>query len=157
MGKDENGHVIEHVTHRALCADLAFGFGEGHTHIAKGTVRVVRQAFDQRHAAARAIAFIACRGIILAAAALGFLDGLVDHMAGHLVFFRAVNQAAQRQIRRGIQAARLRADIDFPAITAVHLGFHVRGFRHGLFTVLVGAAHTDLAPERLVAGYFRGR
>src|SRR5690606_32254096 len=74
-------------------------------------------------------------------AAFGFVDGLVDNMARHLVFLGAVNQAAQGQVGRGVGTAAFGAHINFAAVAGIHFGFGSGRFGHGLFTVLIGATH----------------
>ena len=97
--------MIEHVADAAFGADLALGLGEAVTHVGEGAVRVIGQAVDDDHAVAGAEAFITGLGKILTAAALGLVDGLVDDVAGDLVFLGSVNQAAQGQVTIGVHAA----------------------------------------------------
>src|SRR5690606_25138062 len=73
--------------------------------------------------------------------ALGLVDGLVDHMTGHLVLLRAVDQAPQGQVAVGVNTAGLGADIDLTSILAVDLGFRIGRFGHGFFAVLISASH----------------
>ena len=140
-GKHQNGTVIEQVADAAGRAQLALGLGKAVTDIAEGAVGVVGQALDDDHAAAGAETLVTGHREVLATAAPGLVDGLLDHVGRHLVLARALQQAAQGQVGVRVGAARFAGDVDFPGVSAINPGLGVRGFGDGFLAVLVGAAH----------------
>ncbi len=142
-GKHKHGPVIEHVGHGALAAQLGFTLGEHPPNFTKGAIAVIREGADQYHAATGPDALIQCCLEILAAAAGCFLQCLINDMAGHLIFFGPVNQAAQGQITTGVGTAILGADINFTAVFGIDLGFDSGCFGHGDFAVLKCSTHRN--------------
>ncbi len=134
--------MIKHVTDTTGGTNFGFCLVEAGSYITDGAVRVISQTVNQYHATTGTEAFIHGRRIVFTAAALGFVEGLVDNMGRDLIFLGPLNESAQGQVPTGIDTTGLGANIDFTTIFAVDLGLGGSGLGHGVFAILIGSSHS---------------
>ena len=111
--------MVEHVRDGSGTAELGTRLVETGAHLGERSVVVVGETVDDDHDVRRAEALVARGAVVLAGAASGFVDRLVDHVPGHLFLLGALHQTPQAQVGVEVSAAVLGADVDLLAVAGI--------------------------------------
>ncbi|ENN87315.1 hypothetical protein RHSP_26082 [Rhizobium freirei PRF 81] len=116
--------VVEGEGHRTGFAKRAAGLCKDRADVGSRAVAVVGQRFDDDRRAARAVAFVTDRIVILGVGTGRLLDSAIDIVLRHRLRLGVLNRQAQARVHGRVRQARLGGDGDFTRQLREHFGTH---------------------------------